>query len=234
MSVKIFTTSLLTLLLVGCGKDAEIHRYTEIRKFPQPPPGSAGGRPPMVAGPLSGPADPSSVPPGHPSLPGGTAAAPMRGSMQGREGEVPPPPSGSDLVWTSPEGWEEMPGGGMRLAAFRPEGAGDRGLATLIVLGAGAGGLEANVKRWRRQVGLPEEHKHDHVEIQGGLPYVLVNLVAESAAANLPSSTIGAIYTIPGRSVFLKFTGDTSLLVENKAAFLALAQSISLKEEAAQ
>jgi len=126
-----------------------------------------------------------------------------------------------------------MPGSGIRLAAFRPEGAGDRALVTLIALGPGAGGLDANVSRWRRQIGLPEEHQHDHVEVQGALPYVLVNLVAESAAEKLPASTMGAVYTIPGRTLFLKFTGETDTLVEHKGGFLALAQTIDLKEDAA-
>jgi hypothetical protein len=232
MFVKIFTTLMIPVLLVGCGKDVEVHRYTEIRDFPDPAPpaGPAPGSPQLppargMAGPLTVEPIPANLPPDHPTLTGSG----MPGSMQGRESEGPPPPSAGDVVWTTPDGWEEQVGSGMRIASFRPQGAGDKALVTLIALGPGAGGLEANVTRWRRQVGLPEEHVHDHVQVQGQLPYTLVNLVAESAASDLPQSTIGAIYSIPGRSLFLKFTGDTQVLIEGKAGFLALANSIGLR-----
>ncbi|GEM_PF-594248 len=231
MFVKNFTTASLALLLIGCGKDAEIHRYTEIREFPSAPPSGPQAQLPPSAGPLSVAPVPENRPPDHPTR-GEPNIVGLPGiAMQGRESEVPPAPDASDVTWTTPDGWEEQPGSGMRLAAFRPAGAGDRALVTLIPMGPGAGGLDANVTRWRRQVGLPEEHTHEHVQMQGAMPYVLVNLVAESASKNLPSSTMGAIYSIPGRTLFLKFTGDTDLLVESKGGFLALAQSIALKEE---
>jgi hypothetical protein len=106
-------------------------------------------------------------------------------------------------------------------------------IATLIAMTPQA--LEPNVRRWRRQVGLPEEHSEDdHVTVEGKLTYVLVNLVPESAIADLPTSTIGAIYNLPDRSIFLKFTGDTELLIAHKAGFVALANSLALSPAALQ
>jgi hypothetical protein len=184
----------------------------------------------LRAGPLNVAPVPENLPPNHPTLAGvGGSSAPAGSAMQGRESEVPPPPPASDITWQVPEGWTVKTSSGMRLAEFRPPEAGDEAVVTLIALGLQP--LEPNVRRWRRQVGLPEEHVHDHVIVEGGLPYTLVNLVAESAAAGQPTSTIGAIYNLPARSIFLKFTGSTELLVTNKAGFLQLAQSIALKQE---
>jgi len=231
MFVKFLTILTLLISLTGCGRQVEVHTYTEVNQLPPPKPAAPDMNLPdsLRAGPLNVDPVPENLPPNHPTLAGGAPSGMPGGAMQGRESEVPPPPAASDVVWKVPEGWTGTASSGMRLAEFRPEGAGDRALVTLIALGVQP--LEPNVARWRRQVGLPEEHVHDHVVVQGKLPYTLVNLVAESAAADLPSSTIGAIYTLPQRSLFLKFTGDTDLLIQHKGGFLTLANSIALNED---
>lgn len=245
MSVKNFTIPVFLLLVAACGRDAEVHSYTEVNQLP-PASGEEEANVPegMQAGPLNVAPLPENRPPDHPTLQGGgsdgkavpgprsgAGAGAMAGSMQGREREVPPPPSSPDVDWEVPEGWEALPASGMRVASFRPEGAGESGMATLIVLGPNAGSLENNVLRWRGQVDLPAEHVHDHIPVEGEMPYTLVNLVTESAAQGLPTSIIGAIYELPNRTMFLKFTGDTDFLVEHKTGFLRLAQSISVEEE---
>jgi hypothetical protein len=232
MFVKFLTISSCLLLLAGCGREVEVHTYTEVNQLPPPKPAAPDRNLPdnLRAGPLNVAPVPENLPPNHPTLAGGASSALPGAAMRGREGEVPPPPAASDVTWDVPEGWTGTASTGMRLAEFRPQGAGDQAIVTLIALGSQP--LEPNVARWRRQVGLPEEHVHDHVTVQGKLPYVLVNLVAESAAADLPSSTIGAIYNLPGRTLFLKFTGDTQLLIQHKGGFLTLANSIALNEDA--
>jgi hypothetical protein len=234
MSVKNLTLFSVLLLLAACGRKVETHAYVEVNQLPpqkqppmQMPPVVGGALPPgMRAKPLTVEPVPENLPPDHPTLAGGMPSV-AGGGMQGREGEVPPPPSATDITWRVPEGWESMPGSGMRLATFRPAGAPENTAATLIALGPQD--VESNVIRWRGQVGLPSEHKHDHVQLQGELSYELVNLVVESSAANLPTSILGAIYTLENRTLFLKLMGDTQTLIDNKGAFLQLAQSIGLK-----
>ena len=247
MPVKYFTIPAFLLLLSACGREVEVHSYTEINQLPPPTRGEADPAIPseLRAGPLGVAPVAENLPSDHPALPGaglGGAMPPsggagsggpgrMPGSMRGREGEVPTPPSSPDVAWEVPDGWQALPASGMRLASFRPENAGDRGIASLIMMGPGAGGLAANVERWRGQVDLPEEHVHDHIPVEGALPYTLVNLVTESAALDLPSSTIAAVYELPNRTMFLKFTGETDFLVEHKSGFLRLAHSMTIEGE---
>lgn len=58
------------------------------------------------------------------------------------------------LRWTAPPGWEEEPGRGERLALFRFGDRLPRLEATIVQLPDAAGGLLANINRWREQLGL--------------------------------------------------------------------------------
>lgn len=151
--------------------------------------------------------------------------------MKGREGEVPPASSGGDLEWKVPEGWESYGASGMRLGSFAPEGAPEGTLATLIVLPKIPGNLEANIGRWRGQVGLEKEGGSEPIRLVGRLPYQLVNLVPESVSAGAAQSLIGAVYDLGDREVFLKYMGDTQTLVASKGGFLELAGSLGRKGE---
>ena len=61
------------------------------------------------------------------------------------------------IQWTVPEGWKEMPSGGVLYARLRKEGDGSAPEITITKLPAGAAGAKdprANIDRWRGQVGL--------------------------------------------------------------------------------
>ena len=208
MSVKHFTILPLSVLfLSACSRAPEVRTYTEVTQ----------GIPQSMAS--------SSLPEGHPALPAGP------GGMAGREGEVPPPHAATDLVWTTPAGWKEMPGSGMRLASFVAEGQPDV-LCTLIVLGGMAGSTESNVSRWRGQVGLPPADPAPLAKMEGALPFLLVDVQAEAVAAGTPTSLLGTIYEQAERTIFLKLTAPTAVLESQREAFLSLARSLNVREEA--
>jgi hypothetical protein len=236
MSVKNFTILLFPVLLAACGRQPNVRTYVETVQLPPPRPAVAAPAMPgdMRAAPLTVEPIPENMPANHPTLTGNNSApAPGANVMQGRENEVPPALAAGDLSWELPQGWRSLPASGMRLAAFAPESADENTLVTLIILPASAGTLESQIARWREQVALPAENTHAPISLQGKLPYVLVNLVAESAAAELPLSTIGAIYDLPGnRRAYLKFMGKTGQLIDNKGGFLQLAGSLALQEGA--
>lgn len=58
--------------------------------------------------------------------------------------------------WVVPDGWEALPSSGMRMASFSVPYQGETGDCSVIKLGDKAGGIPANVARWRGQIGLPE------------------------------------------------------------------------------
>ena len=57
------------------------------------------------------------------------------------------------IQWKAPDSWKGGQPNQMRLASFEVPGSGD---ASIVMLGAGAGDLTANINRWRGQVGLGE------------------------------------------------------------------------------
>jgi hypothetical protein len=59
----------------------------------------------------------------------------------------------SGLAWTTPAGWKEKAPLSMRVANFAP-GGDERAECYLTMLSGDAGGLGANVNRWRTQLGL--------------------------------------------------------------------------------
>ncbi|MDH3582968.1 MAG: hypothetical protein OER86_01995 [Phycisphaerae bacterium] len=57
-------------------------------------------------------------------------------------------------VWDTPSTWHEHRGSGMRVATFHVQGTDHKLTISVIALGGTAGGLLANINRWRGQIGL--------------------------------------------------------------------------------
>jgi len=146
--------SLLFLPVAGCHRD-EVKTY-RVAKEQNPPPQTAPAMPTDSPNPA--------LPPGHPdisSAPGATMPA-MTGSAQ------------PQLTWKTPEGWTEVPPGEMRVASFKIQGQnGKQAEVSVIPLPGLPGSDDANVNRWRGQVGLsaasPDELKNPRKH-RGGWP----------------------------------------------------------------
>ena len=150
-------------------------------------------------------------------------------AMVGRESEVPPPPEAGDLAWDLPPEWSARAGSGMRVAEFIPNDVPEGIVVTLIALGGPGGNVDANIARWRRQVGLSPAGESNVQTIQGKMPFTFMTLVDESQSASLPTSTIAAMYRLEDRSVFLKFMGPTDVVAAHKLDFLQLAGSLRVE-----
>ncbi|MCC5846324.1 MAG: hypothetical protein JJU05_18910 [Verrucomicrobia bacterium] len=204
----------------------------------------------MTAPPLTVDPVPENLPPGHPTfdmagapaltdpnpprrpVPAPSSAAPSSAApMMGRESEVPPPPSASDLAWEVPDGWRQQAGAGMRLASFSIEGDTSGALTTLIVLGAGAGGVDANITRWRGERGLPPDAPNEPMRVGGQIEFVFVDMVNESIEAGHDLTTVGAIFDLGNRTAFLKFVGPPDVVARQRIPFLQLAGSLRRVEE---
>lgn len=156
---------LLSGILAGCGDDQAVGSRREDKAAPSAhagqacPAGMGGGEArPSAAGDTCCPPNP----------PAGMAAQASKG----------------DLTWTLPAGWTEKPSSGMRLASFAVSGAAGEGQVSVIALAGEAGGVVANVNRWREQVGLPAKSAE---EIFAGLtkgtlpigPYSKVSIIPD-------------------------------------------------------
>src|SRR3954468_15186205 len=78
----------------------------------------------------------STLPPGHPDVTAG------------------PGESVAPLTWKTPGGWTEVPPTELRVASFKVNQGGKMADVSVIPLQGMAGTDEANVNRWRGQVGL--------------------------------------------------------------------------------
>lgn len=246
MIVKNLTISLFSLcFLAGCGRNPEVRTYTEVVQIPESAMPQVQQEPmPSIpemlrAAPLPAGQDvPENMPADHagfvgqlpPSMTPPSTPAGDPNAMQGRESEVPPASESGDLAWDLPGGWSSRAGSGLRAAEFIPNGTPPGTVVTLIALGGLGGNADANIARWRGQVGLAPEGESKTQKIDGNLPFLFVTFVEESQAAGKPTTTIAGIYTLENRTLFLKFMGPTDIVAAHKLDFLQLAGSLRLKE----
>ena len=137
------------------------------------------------------------------------------------------------LSWTTPEGWKELPATAMRQPNLQFGGSGE-GECYVTRLSGSAGGLAANVNRWRKQIGadpLPEsELENLPTKTLLGKSAVLVSL--EGAYSGMggnpkPGWRLHGLILIDGGSmVTVKMTGPAALVEENKAKFDAFCASL--------
>jgi len=197
----------LVILLTGC-KDRTIISYRAPKDAP------------VAAQPAAPAADTNKLPPGHPPI--GAAAAPGA-DMAGTT--VPTAGDASGLTWTAPAAWTAKPLGAMRKGSYAIKRDGGETDLSITAFPGATGGLEANLNRWRGQVGLP------------ALPPAEVTAATERYEANgLPvivcdyagggNRIVGAIVPFGGNSWFFKLTGPDALVAAEKPAFLEFLKTV--------
>lgn len=140
------------------------------------------------------------------------------------------------LSWSTPEGWQEEKGGGMRVATFKA-GEGDLAVETSVISLAGsAGGMTANVSRWMGQLNLEVPsalemdefiNSQDKIKTSSGLAVTLIDFTKmQKDASDETSSMIAAVVEGTGNQVFIKMTGSKGAVLKNFDAFKALVGSL--------
>jgi hypothetical protein len=134
------------------------------------------------------------------------------------------------LKYTTPPGWEEESNPAPpRVAAFRVSDGRRTAEVTVIPFPGEVGGLQANVDRWRRQVGLgpasDEDMKNDvrKVEVDGSAAAYADVTGPESAGR---TRILGVVVPRGEQSWFFKMQGPADLLERQKAAFEAFVKSV--------
>jgi hypothetical protein len=150
------------------------------------------------------------------------------------EASVARPP----LSWATPQGWQEAPGGGMRLATFRPADTGDPVECALISLAGDAGGFESNAARWMKQVNIdvPAQTQMEQflaaqkkIKTKDGFDATIIDLTQLQSKDDLerPSMAV-TIITLPDMTVFVKMTGSRGAVLKNRDQFETLCESLKL------
>jgi hypothetical protein len=171
----------------------------------------------------SGPAPAADVAPAAPQL-GAERATPSAPVAPGA-------PSSDKPAWDVPKGWQEQAPSSMRLATFQVTGSnGANADVSVIKLGGMAGGMLANVNRWRSQLGL---QPLDEAEVQklvstheaNGNKVTIVDLNGRSVESGQPARLLAAIVPRPGATWFYKMLGNDELVAQQKAAFIKFVDS---------
>lgn len=141
------------------------------------------------------------------------------------------------LTWTLPEGWSESTTPdpmGMRVLDLR-FGPNQEGECYISLMPGPAGGLEANVNRWRTQMGQPP-YTADEIAKLPKKPFFnrdasfvafdgdFKGFGAESAKTGY--RMLGLIHSADQATIFVKLTGPKALVDQNAAAFDAFCLSI--------
>jgi hypothetical protein len=128
------------------------------------------------------------------------------------------------LTWVAPAGWTQGPSKSTRLVTFVPNDA--KGVECYVtILGGDAGGVEANVNRWRGQFHLAPLPA-DAVK---ALPTVPV-LGRQAQMAEIDGGAVGMlglVCALDQDTVFVKMTGPMDSLRAQRGQFVAFVKSLA-------
>ncbi len=138
------------------------------------------------------------------------------------------------LVWQTPPAWQELPGDGIRLAAFRYEQGDRRVETTVVMLGGIAGGVEANVVRWLDQIGLQLTGDElaqflaggEQITTGDGMPLTMYDFTRLASTGG--DSILAAVGPVGEQTLFVKMSGHESLVAGARTDFMSLVESLGV------
>ena len=149
--------------------------------------------------------------------------------------EAPPMQGLQDMLTSdTPEGWKSLPGSAMRLIDRR-FGPADEGECYVSYMAGNGGGIEANVNRWRIQMGLGPWDSKDFEKLEKrpfvGREAVFVSFDGDfkgvgATEAKKGYKLVGLIHEAPQVTIFVKMIGPKTLIDANMPAFEKFCASI--------
>jgi hypothetical protein len=156
------------------------------------------------------------LPPSHPPIDGASMAAQAPSA----------PESGAKPGWEVPSNWQEVAAGQFLVAKFNIAGADNSAAAVNVSMSPGdGGGLDGNVNRWRRQLGLAELPAGEVAKAVTELTVsegkaTLVDLAGAAGAGGQKTRILGAIVTRGSNTWFYKLMGADQTVEREKNNFL--------------
>ena len=137
----------------------------------------------------------------------------------------------SRFTWEKPASWIPAEGSSMRLASFEIPFSTGSGDLSIMELGGDGGGLEANVNRWRGQIGLGpltkleiEDEAGNGVSQLGNYQlFRLINLEKKESAF------LAAVFPLESRTLFIKLTASTDGILEIEKDFKDFCSSMKFE-----
>jgi hypothetical protein len=169
------------------------------------------------------------LPPSHPPL-GGAGMQAGAGAM-GAGGLGMGPATGEKPTWEVPAGWQEQPAASMRVATYQVTGEnGAKADISVIKLAGEAGGMLANLNRWRGQVGLQPVGKADlekqiTTQEANGTKIILADMSGRAVESGEPARLVAATVPRAGGTWFYKMFGNEQLVEKQKPAFIKFVET---------
>ena len=137
----------------------------------------------------------------------------------------------SRFTWEKPASWIPAEGSAMRLASFEIPYSIGSGDLSIMELGGDGGGLEANVNRWRGQIGLDPLTKLEiNDEAENGVSklgnYQLFQLINPEKKE---SAFLAAVFPLESRTLFIKLTASADGILEIEKDFKDFCSSMKLE-----
>lgn len=210
----------LGALIMGCGSGDSRREITEVRE-------SSGA-----------PIPPALSPSERLGMQSPHGESPHGGAMPGMAGPGSGSPGGSGWAYEAPESWHRGPERPMRIVTFSADSEGLSECYVAVLSGA-AGGVEANINRWREQMRqpplTPEEiaalpvismlgREAAYVEITG--EYAAMAGMGGTAEAVPAQMMLGAVCSLDDSTVFVKMTGPETMMRNEIEHFKAFCSSL--------
>lgn len=136
-------------------------------------------------------------------------------------------PAGGTPAWAPPKSWSPVAPGSMQVAKFVIQNGGGRAEVAVSSLPGDAGGVTANVNRWRRQLGLPELAEADLKESVQRLPDgVGEGYMVDLQAGSTKRRMVAAAVSQGATTWFYKLTGDEGTVGGEKDGFVEFIKGV--------
>ena len=135
------------------------------------------------------------------------------------------------IKWRKPTSWIPSSGSSMRLASFDVPYKGGVGDFSLIQLAGDGGGIVPNINRWRGQLGLEPQLKHEiessMVDKEGLLGmYKIINIMNDQDS----SAFLAAIIPLEKHTLFAKLSINISAIADVESDFIEFCSSIYITQ----
>ena len=145
----------------------------------------------------------------------------------------------TNLKWDTPDGWVSIKTESkLRLATYSIKSGDKEAVCTIIPLSGDAGGLKANVQMWSASIADKEPSESEIDEFISKQKKFKTRSNNEGIFIDFTSITgkesdlsiIVSMITFPGKTLFIKMSGDPEVLRNNKEKMLKLSESIESGE----
>ncbi len=144
-------------------------------------------------------------------------------------------PFSGTLQWEAPASWKRLPDKPMRAVSFGLPDA-ENAECYIALLPGEAGGLAANINRWRAEMGqeaLTDEEIANlpRIDIMGRAAHMVA---VEGAFTGMDGIThpgwmlLGVVATVPEQTLFVKMTGPREAVLQEQENFAAFSRSLHI------